>query len=58
MIERTSYSIEWIDSLRKNNLGIDPNLCEKMIKALSLLELLVINKLDLIFKGGTSFTFD
>ena len=54
MIEPISYSKEWIDSLKKANKGIDPSLCEKMIRALGLSEALVLNDLDFVFKGGTS----
>jgi len=54
MIDPTSYSKEWLDKLRKINKKIDPSLCEKMIRALGLLEALVANGLDFVFKGGTS----
>jgi len=54
MIDRVSYSKEWLDSLRAANNGIDPALCEKMIRALGLLEELASNDLNFVFKGGTS----
>jgi len=56
MINKNSYTKEWIESFRKNpeNNKTDPALIEKMIMALSLLEHLAINKLDFVFKGGTS----
>lgn len=55
MINKKTYSIEWINNLR-NKLGkrIDPKLIEKVIYALSLLEQLQLNKLNFIFKGGTA----
>jgi len=54
MIKANSFSKEWIDSLRVRKKKIDPTLCEKMIRALGLLEQLVTNGLDFVFKGGTS----
>ncbi len=56
MIEKTSYTKRWIESFRENPdyNKTDPILIEKMIMALSLLEQLAINKLDFVFKGGTS----
>ena len=54
MITPTTYTIEWITSL-KNKLGkVDPKMIEKVINALVLLEQLRIKGLELIFKGGTS----
>jgi len=54
MIKINSFSKEWIDGLRIRMKKIDPTLCEKMIRALGLLEQLVVNELDFVFKGGTS----
>lgn len=54
MIDNISYTKSWLDDLRVLNKKIDPILCEKMIRALGLLEALVTNKLDFVFKGGTS----
>ena len=54
MITNKSFTKTWIDSLRKLKRKIDPGLCEKMIRALGLLEQLVIKKLDFVFKGGTA----
>ena len=56
MIEKTSYTKKWIESFRKNPKynKTGPALIEKMIMALTLLEQLALNKLDFIFKGGTS----
>jgi len=54
MIKSNTYSNEWLNSLRIRKKKINPVLCEKMIRALGLLEQLVLNKLDFVFKGGTS----
>ncbi len=54
MIKPNSFSREWIDNLRNKKKKIDPTLCEKMIRALGLLEQLIVNKLEFVFKGGTS----
>ncbi|MCW3084035.1 MAG: hypothetical protein JWP12_1401 [Bacteroidetes bacterium] len=54
MISLETYSLDWIKSI-KTKLGkkIDAKMLEKVIYALSLLEQLKLNELDLIFKGGT-----
>lgn len=54
MISEYSYSKDWLNNLRSSNKGIDPSLCEKMIRALGLMEALIVNNLDFVFKGGTS----
>lgn len=55
MIKASSYTLEWITSLRtKLGKKVDPKMIEKVINALVLLEQLRANNLDLIFKGGTS----
>jgi len=54
MIKENSYKSDWITKLRSKKRKIDPILCEKMIRALGLLEQLVINNLQFVFKGGTS----
>lgn len=54
MIKENSYKSSWITKLRSKKKKIDPILCEKMIRALGLLEQLVINNLQFVFKGGTS----
>ena len=54
MIKENSYKSDWITKLRSKKRKIDPILCEKMIRALGLLEQLVINDLQFVFKGGTS----
>ncbi len=54
MISKETYSLEWIQA-KKTKLGkkVDAKMLEKVIYALSLLEQLKVNGLDLIFKGGT-----
>lgn len=54
MIDKVSYTLEWIKPL-KARLGrrVDAKMLEKVIYALSLLEQLRLNGLELIFKGGT-----
>jgi Nucleotidyl transferase AbiEii toxin, Type IV TA system len=56
MITNTSFTEMWINTLKKANsqANINPPLFEKMIYALLLAELLKVNGLDFIFKGGTS----
>jgi hypothetical protein len=56
MITNTSFTEEWINTLKKTNhkANINPPLFEKMAYALLLAELLKIHGLDFIFKGGTS----
>ncbi len=54
MIKTSSYKSDWITKLRNKKRKIDPILCEKMIRALGLLEQLVISNLQFVFKGGTS----
>ncbi len=56
MITDSSFSKEWIEQLKQQNdkAIINPPLAEKMSHALLLVELLAVNGLDFIFKGGTS----
>lgn len=56
MIQVESYSKDWIVShrYRKGFEKIDPQLTEKMIHALGLVELLAAAGLNFVFKGGTS----
>ncbi len=54
MIDKQTYSIEWINEISKNNRNADKILIEKVIRALTLLTQLKIEKLDFIFKGGTA----
>jgi hypothetical protein len=54
MILATSYTPEWIREKRKTYPASDPNIMEKVIYALSLVEQLVQANLRFTFKGGTS----
>ena len=56
MIAPESFTKEWITSHKKEEQfsRINPPVLEKMIRALALLEALVIFDLKFIFKGGTS----
>lgn len=56
MITDYSFSEDWIKYLKKQNdeAIINPPLAEKMNHALLLVELLAVNGLNFIFKGGTS----
>jgi len=54
MITKTSYTKEWILSQSKTIGKADPNLVEHVIFAFTLLEQLIINKLNFVFKGGTA----
>lgn len=54
MIDKQNISIEWIDKVSNQNQNVDKILVEKVIRALLLLEGLVKQKLDFVFKGGTA----
>ncbi len=54
MIKANSFNSDWIKTLRSKKRKIDPILCEKMVRSLGLVEQLVINDLQFVFKGGTS----
>lgn len=56
MIKQETFEAAWLQSHRekKGLEKINPPLAEKMIHALSLVEQLSLQKLDFIFKGGTS----
>lgn len=56
MIKENCFTVEWLESFKKQpkHKKIDTIILEKMIYALHLLEHLKINKLDFVFKGGTS----
>jgi len=54
MIDREKITIEWIAKVSKANRKADKILVEKVIRALLLLEGLVKEKLDFVFKGGTA----
>ena len=53
MINKTSLSSKWIKEVSAKNRKADPQLVEKVIRALLLLEGLVENEVDFVFKGGT-----
>ncbi|VAX25895.1 hypothetical protein MNBD_IGNAVI01-729 [hydrothermal vent metagenome] len=56
MINKRCFTEEWINGFRKKKKysKINPPVLEKMINALSLLQYLVKNDLEFVFKGGTS----
>lgn len=56
MIKKHCFTEEWISVFRKEKRysKINPPILEKMIHALSLLQHLVKNELEFVFKGGTS----
>ena len=54
MISKHSRSKEWIMGIRNKSQKTDPQLIEKMILALTLVESLQTSGLNYIFKGGTS----
>lgn len=56
MVKDHCFSEEWINGFRKEkkHTKINPPILEKMINALLLLQHLVKNDLDFVFKGGTS----
>jgi len=55
MINNASFELDWIHKVSAS-LGKkgDPKLLEKVIYAFTVLEQIIIHKLDFIFKGGTS----
>ena len=55
MISTKSFTREWLESfiIPKARKKIQPDLLEKMIHALALLEKLAQQNIDYIFKGGT-----
>ena len=54
MIDKENISLEWMMKIAKANKTTDKILVEKVIRALLLLEGLVIHKIPFIFKGGTA----
>lgn len=58
MISNKSFTREWLESFinPKAKKKIQPDLLEKMIHALALLEKLAQQDIDYIFKGGTCLT--
>lgn len=55
MIDKKSFTLDWINSHKKEKKfsNVNPPVLEKMIRALGLLEALVVNSLQFTFKGGT-----
>ena len=54
MISKDSLHIDWITKVSSSNRKADKILVEKVIRALMLLEGLVKQDLDFVFKGGTA----
>ncbi|MCD4726651.1 MAG: nucleotidyl transferase AbiEii/AbiGii toxin family protein [Pirellulales bacterium] len=54
MINKETYTIEWINKKSKEHRNADKILIEKVIMAFHLLENLKLKNIDFIFKGGTS----
>jgi hypothetical protein len=54
MISPENHKRAWIDEAARVNRNADPILVEKVIRALTLLEGLIIANIDFIFKGGTA----
>ncbi len=54
MISPECFKLDWVVSIRDNFPKTDPAIIEKTIYAFELLGLLIENKIDFIFKGGTS----
>ncbi len=54
MISKDCFTSTWIDKVSKQLNYKDKNLIEKVIRALSLLEMLVDSGCPMVFKGGTS----
>jgi len=54
MIDRSRINIDWINQVSKQNRKADKILVEKVIRALLLLEGLVLREIPFVFKGGTA----
>lgn len=54
MVNTECFNKDWLDRIRKEFPKIDPSILEKTIYAFHLLSLLAEQKIDFIFKGGTS----
>lgn len=54
MIKKECFTTEWIERVSSDLHYNDKNLIEKVIRALSLLEMLVDTGCPLVFKGGTA----
>ncbi len=53
MIDKTSFSPEWINDACERHAVTDPKVLERVIHAFALLEMLADSGLDFVFKGGT-----
>ena len=54
MISKECFTNEWINKVSADLKYNDKNLIEKVVRALSLLEMLVAAGCPLVFKGGTA----
>lgn len=54
MINKDEISLDWINKVSKVNKATDKILVEKVIRALLLLEGIVLQKIPFVFKGGTA----
>ena len=56
MIKTNCFTEEWLNNFKKQkeHKRVDKIILEKMIYALHLLELIKVNGLDFVFKGGTN----
>jgi len=54
MIDKSKINIDWINQVSKRNRKADKILVEKVIRALLLLEGLVVHEIPFVFKGGTA----
>ncbi len=54
MIDKRKINIDWIAQVSKRNRKVDKILVEKVIRALLLLEGLVVHEIPFVFKGGTA----
>lgn len=54
MIDKSKINIDWINQVSKQNRKADKILVEKVIRALLLLEGLVVLEIPFVFKGGTA----
>lgn len=53
MIAPETFQPAWLEQLRRRHKNIDPNIAEKMILALTLVERLAQEPIPFVFKGGT-----
>lgn len=54
MIDKSRINIDWISKVSKQNRKADKILVEKVIRALLLLEGLIVHEIPFVFKGGTA----